>query len=68
MPKYTYSFASPKYREETIVDANGKVVGTVRLKPVSIAWRPANARRFYMVSIRTFTEWMESCGAKRARQ
>jgi len=36
MPDYKNSFRAPAYFEETIVDANGTVIGTIRVKPVSV--------------------------------
>ena len=59
MPSYKNEFRSPEYLEETIVsEQNGKVIGTIRIKPSSVQWKPSNARKFYSVSLTTFSEWI----------
>jgi len=60
MPKYMYQFQSPTYIEERIVDDTGKKIGTIRIKPVSVAWKPANARDYQTVSIDDFITWIIS--------
>lgn len=40
MPLYKNSFRTPDYYEETIIDEDETVVGTIRVKPVSILWKP----------------------------
>ena len=58
MPKYTNQFARPDYIDHDIVDDNGKFIGCVRVKPVGVAWRPANQRKFYSVPLDAFAAWM----------
>lgn len=67
MPKYTYQFQSPVYIEEGIQDDKGRKVGTIRLKPVSIGWKPPSAQDFLTVSMDDFIAWITSSasGAKR---
>ena len=60
MPKYNYQFQSPAYIEEGIMDDTGKKLGTIRVKPVSLAWKPANARDYLTVSMDDFIEWITS--------
>ena len=60
MPNYRYQFRAPKYLEQTIVDENGKVVGTIRIKPVSILWKPKGAQQFYSVPIDKFADWISA--------
>lgn len=63
MPKYNYQFQSPAYIEEGIMDDTGKKLGTIRVKPVSIAWRPAHARDYLTVSLDEFVAWITSPAA-----
>lgn len=67
MPQYKNSFRSPEYFGETIVDEDGEVVGKIRIKPVSVLWKPRNARQFYSVPLDRFTEWIESPEANARR-
>ena len=66
MPKYNYQFKSPAYTQEEIMDDSGKKLGTIRVKPVSIAWKPANAREYLTVPMDDFIVWNKSkqSGAK----
>ena len=57
MPKYNNSFRSPTYIEETILNEQG-IVGTVRVKPSGILWRPKGAQKFYAISLDKFTQWI----------
>ena len=36
MPKYKNHFRAPAYVQETILDDNGAIVGTIRIKPSTI--------------------------------
>jgi hypothetical protein len=67
MPKYNNSFRSPGHIEERIVDGEGSVIGTIRVKPSSVLWKPTNARKFHSVSLKKFTDWIEdpATGAKK---
>ena len=70
MPKYLNRFKSPDHVEETIVDEVGTIVGTIRVKPSSLLWRPKGQHQFYAVSLDQFTSWITgpTSGAKRAKQ
>ena len=67
MPKYNNSFRSPAYSEETIVDSEGGVVGTLRIKPSGLLWKPKGAQKFHMVSIEKFSEWITASATKSKR-
>lgn len=69
MPKYANQFARPQYYEHEIVDEKGKKIGTVRIKPGSVQWKPANAQKFYGVSLDRFAQWMKdpSTGANQTK-
>ncbi len=58
MPKYKNSFKNPEYFDHTIIDEGGKILGTVRIKPSGILWKPNNARQFYTVDLETFSNWI----------
>ena len=50
-------------------DDTGKhrVVGTVRIKPSGILWRPKNKQSFFAVTIEDFGEFAEAKGKKVAK-
>jgi hypothetical protein len=60
MPKYKNSFTAPTHFEETILDANDKVIGTIRIKPVSVLWKPKGQQKFFAVDLETFSRWITS--------
>jgi hypothetical protein len=68
MPKYNNSFASPEFLEETVKDPAGRIIGTIRLKPSSVLWRPANQQSYFKVTLDDFAAWITSCReAKRCK-
>jgi hypothetical protein len=70
MPKYLNQFKSPDHIEETIVDEDGATVGTIRVKPTSVLWKPKGQHQFYAVPLTKFATWITSPGtaAKRAKK
>lgn len=60
MPSYVMKFRSPTFIEETIVNKDGEVVGTIRVKPSSILWKPSGQHKYFSVSLDKFTEWIKS--------
>ena len=64
MPKYNNHFASPDHIEETILSANGEVIGTIRVKPSSILWKPKGAQKYFSVSLDSFTVWITDLKTK----
>ncbi len=67
MPKYNYQFHTPAYIEEGIWDDNGKKIGTLRIKPVSLSWKSVNAQEFRTVPLDKFIEWITSSDANAKR-
>lgn len=67
MPRYNNSFRAPEYYEEVIVDGDGIVIGTIRVKPSSVLWKPRNARKYFSVSLETFADWIEAESTKARR-
>lgn len=59
MPTYTKQFGRPKYYDHEILhkDGGGKI-GTLRVKPTGVLWKPKNARKFHAVSLDQFVEWI----------
>ncbi len=64
MPVYKNSFRAPAYFEETIIDEEDIVVGTIRVKPSSILWKPKNAQKYYSIKLQKFTEWITDSDTK----
>jgi len=64
MPKYNNSFKTPSFHEETILDEAGAVVGTLRIKPSSILWKPKGAQQYRSVTLDNFAEWITSSDTK----
>jgi hypothetical protein len=58
MPKYKNSFRSPQYFEETILNENGDVIGTIRIKPSSVLWKPGRSQKYHSVNLEKFVEWI----------
>ncbi|MDF9833766.1 hypothetical protein M2103_001999 [Ereboglobus sp. PH5-5] len=68
MPDYVNTFITPSYIEEIITKKEtGKVVGTIRIKPSGLLWKPAGARSYYSVSLDTFTTWITSSATAAAK-
>lgn len=61
MPKYNNEFGRPSFYDHDIVNDDGKV-GTIRVKPTGVAWKPKNARKFFTISLANFSEWIEENG------
>jgi hypothetical protein len=61
------SFKPAKFEDHTIVDADNKVVGHVRVKPSGVLWSPKNGKDWYGVSLAEFAEFMENNGKKQTK-
>jgi hypothetical protein len=59
------SFRPRKFEDFEIVNEQEKVVGHIRVKPSGILWAPSNAKVWYGVSLKDFSEYMESNGKSR---
>jgi hypothetical protein len=58
MPAYRNQFSRPEYLDHEIQNCAGQRIGTIRVKPVSVLWKPVNAPKFYSVSLDKFAEWI----------
>ncbi len=67
MPQYKNSFRSPTYVEQKIVDDTGTVIGTIRIKPSRVLWKPRAARKFYSVNLTDFADWITAPDAPARR-
>ena len=67
MPRYNNSFSNPEYREEAILDESGGLIGSLRIKPSSLLWKPSGARKYYAVPLERFTDWIVSSEAGATR-
>jgi hypothetical protein len=55
---YRYRFSELTYFDYEIEDLDGRKVGTLRVKPSRLLWKPANAQDFYSISLDSFAEWV----------
>jgi len=69
MPEYSKQFIEPDFWEHSIAELDGSKVGTLRIKPNRVLWKPANAKKFYSVSLDKFAQWVtgEESGARRTK-
>ena len=50
-------FDWPKYEDFKVLNAEGKVVGKIRIKPSGILWSPTNKPGWYGVTLEQFAEF-----------
>jgi hypothetical protein len=61
-------FRQPEHIELMIESNTGEFVGTIRIRPSTILWKPAKAQRFYKASLSRFSDWIsERPGAKKVK-
>lgn len=59
MPATKREFTGPNHIEATIRDIDSpQVVGTIRIKPSGVLWKPKGRQKFKWRSLDEFTEWM----------
>ena len=63
MPRYNNKFDTPKYIEEKILDNSGGVVGTIRIKPSTVLWKPKGKQKFLSVTLESFHKWITTTKA-----
>jgi hypothetical protein len=61
------SFSPSKVQDHTIVDADRKVVGHVRVKPSGILWSPRDGKIWYGVSLDDFARFAVEKGKKQSK-
>ncbi len=57
-------FRPKKFEDFEIIDGDDKVVGHIRVKPSGVLWAPSNAKVWYGISLKAFSEFMEANGKK----
>ena len=63
MAIYDSEFTTPTYMQETIRDAGtGETIGTIRIKPSSVLWKPKGQHEYYSVTLGGFAGWITSPG------
>jgi hypothetical protein len=68
MPDYVNKFVTPSFVEETVINATTSVIiGTIRVKPSGVLWKPKGQRKYYAVNLDQFIGWITapSTGADR---
>jgi len=68
MAAYVNEFQSPHFIEETIIkSATHETVGKIRVKPVSLLWKPKGEHKYYAIGLDEFAAWItrKETGAKR---
>jgi hypothetical protein len=61
-----FKFKRPKVQVLTILDDQKKEVGSVRIEPGEIAWRPSGDSRWYTLPMRDFGKFAVAHGVKAA--
>jgi hypothetical protein len=64
MPKYKNQFVSQAYFDHEIQDENGSKIGTLRVKPVGLAWKGRGKQSFLAVDLQKFVDWISEPGTK----
>ena len=67
VPAYKNEFARPEYYDHEIVDTDGHKVGTIRVKPVSVLWKPVGAQDFYAATLEAFAAWIMEKDKRKSR-
>ena len=67
MPDYKNYFTAPGFIQETIVNKAGKTIGTIRIKPNNILWKPSGQQKYYAVELDMFTTWITNSDTRARR-
>jgi len=62
MPNYVNILEQPQHMEAKVLGPAPRrpLVGTIRVKPSTVLWKPAGQRQFYAVALDEFAEWITS--------
>jgi len=63
VPKYLNRFQSMEYVDQTILDSRDKKLGTIRVKPSGVGWKPSGTQTFISVSLADFVTWITSASS-----
>jgi hypothetical protein len=64
MPKYDGRLQAPAHLDQVFLHRNGKVKGTIRLKPGRVLWSVNRGKSWYSVSLRDFAAWIKERGRR----
>ena len=67
MPSYKNQFRAPDYAEQILEDETGNMLGTLRLKPSGVCWKPKGQQKFYTKSLDDFEQWIMDPATKARR-
>jgi len=69
MPNYINKLEQPQHLEAKVLGPQPKrpLIGTIRVKPSSILWKPAGQRQFHAVALDAFASWITSAEARAER-
>ena len=56
------NFKPQKFVDHEIVDSDGEMVGTIRVKPSGILWSPKDRKKWRGVTLDSFASFMEKNG------
>jgi len=62
--KRVNSFSPSKVADHTIVDADGRVVGHIRVKPSGVLWSLRDGKVWYGLSLEQFARFAKESGKK----
>jgi len=60
-------FASRKFEDFEILDANENKVGGIRVKPSGVLWAPKGSQKWFGVDLKSFADFMEKNGKKQEK-
>ena len=61
MPASVNKFSEPDHYDHDFANVDdGTKVGTLRVKPSSILWKPKSAHQFHSASLEEFQEWIKT--------
>ena len=64
MPSYKNKFAGPDHYEHVILNDEGKKLGTLRVKPSGVLWKPVDKQKFFSVTLEQFTAWIADAATR----
>ena len=67
MPAYKNQFGRPKYYDHEILNEKGNKIGTLRVKPTGVLWKPRSQQKFYGVPLDKFKGWITDSATEASR-
>ncbi|OHB66645.1 MAG: hypothetical protein A2Y77_16010 [Planctomycetes bacterium RBG_13_62_9] len=60
-------FASRKFEDFEILNADASKIGEIRVKPSGVLWAPKGAHKWFGVDLKTFADFMETNGKRQKK-